>query len=77
MGELCVSPMMYIVLDVKQVFLYWLTRRSVCSAADFALTPIPPYAHTRFFTTEVAQELADVLIASAPPGMRYAYFASL
>ncbi len=34
------------------------------------------YAHTSFFTTEVAEELADVLIASAPPGMSHAYFVS-
>jgi adenosylmethionine-8-amino-7-oxononanoate aminotransferase len=34
------------------------------------------YAHTSFFTTEVAEELADVLIASAPAGMSHAYFVS-
>lgn len=34
------------------------------------------YAHTSFFTTEVAEELADVLIASAPPGMSHVYFVS-
>jgi adenosylmethionine-8-amino-7-oxononanoate aminotransferase len=27
------------------------------------------YAHTSFFSTQVAEELADVLIASAPPGL--------
>lgn len=34
------------------------------------------YAHTSFFTTEVAEELADVLIAAAPPGMSHVYFVS-
>jgi adenosylmethionine-8-amino-7-oxononanoate aminotransferase len=27
------------------------------------------YAHTSFFTTDVAEELADTLIANAPPGI--------
>lgn len=34
------------------------------------------YAHTSFFTTEVAEELADDLIAHAPPGFSHAYFVS-
>lgn len=34
------------------------------------------YAHTSFFTTDVAEELADVLIASAPQGMSHVYFVS-
>jgi adenosylmethionine-8-amino-7-oxononanoate aminotransferase len=34
------------------------------------------YAHTSFFTTEVAEELADVLIESAPKGMSHVYFVS-
>src|SRR6478609_9794789 len=34
------------------------------------------YAHTSFFTTEVAEELADTLIASAPPGIGNVYFVS-
>jgi adenosylmethionine-8-amino-7-oxononanoate aminotransferase len=34
------------------------------------------YAHTSFFTTEVAEELADLLIDSAPEGMSHAYFVS-
>lgn len=34
------------------------------------------YAHTSFFTTEVAEELADELIASAPEGMSHAYLVS-
>jgi adenosylmethionine-8-amino-7-oxononanoate aminotransferase len=34
------------------------------------------YAHTSFFTTEVAEELADLLVASAPAGMSHAYFVS-
>ena len=34
------------------------------------------YAHTSFFTTEVAEQLADQLIRTAPAGMRHAYFVS-
>jgi adenosylmethionine-8-amino-7-oxononanoate aminotransferase len=34
------------------------------------------YAHTSFFTTEVAEELADLLIETAPPGMSHVYFVS-
>ena len=34
------------------------------------------YAHTSFFTTEVAEELADVLIADAPPGLERVYYVS-
>ena len=34
------------------------------------------YAHTSFFTTEVAEELADQLIQNAPPGMSHVYFVS-
>ena len=34
------------------------------------------YAHTSFFTTEVAEELAAHLIARAPAGMSHAYFVS-
>ena len=34
------------------------------------------YAHTSFFTTEVAEELADVLIDAAPAGMSHVYFVS-
>ena len=34
------------------------------------------YAHTSFFTTEVAEELAADLIAHAPAGMSHAYFVS-
>lgn len=34
------------------------------------------YAHTSFFTTEVAEELADQLIATAPEGMSNVYFVS-
>ena len=33
------------------------------------------YAHTSFFTTEVAEELADMLIADAP-GMSHVYLVS-
>jgi adenosylmethionine-8-amino-7-oxononanoate aminotransferase len=35
-----------------------------------------PYAHTSFFTTEVAERLADELIRTAPPGMSHAYLVS-
>ena len=34
------------------------------------------YAHTSFFTTEVAEELAEVLIANAPPGLGHVYMVS-
>jgi adenosylmethionine-8-amino-7-oxononanoate aminotransferase len=34
------------------------------------------YAHTSFFTTTVAEELADLLIDTAPAGMSHAYFVS-
>ena len=34
------------------------------------------YAHTSFFTTEVAEELADQLIKTAPQGMSHVYFVS-
>jgi adenosylmethionine-8-amino-7-oxononanoate aminotransferase len=34
------------------------------------------YAHTSFFTTQTAEELAEHLIARAPEGMSHAYFVS-
>jgi adenosylmethionine-8-amino-7-oxononanoate aminotransferase len=34
------------------------------------------YAHTSFFTTDVAEELADTLVASAPPGIGHVYLVS-
>jgi adenosylmethionine-8-amino-7-oxononanoate aminotransferase len=34
------------------------------------------YAHTSFFTTEAAEQLADMLIADAPPGLGSVYFVS-
>jgi adenosylmethionine-8-amino-7-oxononanoate aminotransferase len=34
------------------------------------------YAHTSFFTTEVAEELGEDLIAHAPPGIGHVYFVS-
>ena len=34
------------------------------------------YAHTSFFTTAVAEELADHLVAHAPPGTSHAYIVS-
>ncbi len=34
------------------------------------------YAHTSFFTTEVAEQLAAHLVRHAPPGMTHAYFVS-
>ncbi len=34
------------------------------------------YAHTSFFTTQVAEELASQLIAKAPAGMSHVYFVS-
>ena len=35
-----------------------------------------PYAHTSFFSTQVAEELADRLIDAAPKGLSHAYFVS-
>ncbi len=34
------------------------------------------YAHTSFFSTEIAERLADVLISSAPAGISHAYLVS-
>lgn len=34
------------------------------------------YAHTGFFTSQAAEDLADLLIEEAPPGLRYAYLVS-
>ena len=34
------------------------------------------YAHTSFFTTEVAEELADRLVADAPAGLDHVYLVS-
>jgi len=34
------------------------------------------YAHTSFFTTEVAEQLADTLVADAPPGIGHVYLVS-
>ena len=34
------------------------------------------YAHTSFFTTEVAEQLAERLVADAPEGISHAYFVS-
>ena len=34
------------------------------------------YAHTSFFTTEVAEELADQLVRTAPPGTSHVYLVS-
>lgn len=34
------------------------------------------YAHTSFFTTEVAEQLADLLVETAPAGMSHVYFVS-
>lgn len=35
-----------------------------------------PYAHTSFFTTDGAEELADRLVAAAPAGLEHVYFVS-
>jgi len=35
-----------------------------------------PYAHTSFFTTAVAEELADELLSTAPAGMSHVYLVS-
>ena len=45
-------------------------------AAMHAQTDKLAYAHTSFFTTEVAEELADRLVRTAPAGTSHAYFVS-
>ncbi len=35
-----------------------------------------PYAHSSFFTSQSSEELADVLIKAAPPGLQRGYFVS-
>jgi adenosylmethionine-8-amino-7-oxononanoate aminotransferase len=45
-------------------------------AAMHAQTDRLAYAHTSFFTTEVAEELADRLIRTGPAGTSHAYFVS-
>jgi adenosylmethionine-8-amino-7-oxononanoate aminotransferase len=45
-------------------------------AAMHAQTDRLAYAHTSFFTTEVAEALADRLIRTAPAGTSHAYFVS-
>lgn len=45
-------------------------------AAMHAQTDKLAYAHTSFFTTDVAEELADKLIQNAPKGMSHVYFVS-
>jgi len=45
-------------------------------AAMHAQTSRLAYAHTSFFTTEVAEQLADQLVRTAPAGISHAYFVS-
>lgn len=45
-------------------------------AAMHAQIDTLPYAHTSFFTTEVAERLADELVRTAPAGMQHAYLVS-
>ena len=45
-------------------------------AALHAQTDRLVYAHTSFFTSEVAEELADLLVRGAPTGISHAYFVS-
>src|SRR5215471_7827888 len=35
-----------------------------------------PYAHTSFFTTEAAEQLAEYLVDAAPSGLSHVYFVS-
>ena len=48
---------------------------AVISAIKRQLDTVP-YAHTAFFTTEPAEQLADVLIEQAPAGLERVYFVS-
>ena len=52
------------------------TAIPTCCAAMHAQIDKLAYAHTSFFTTEVAEELADHLIAHAPPGISHVYLVS-
>ena len=45
-------------------------------AAMHAQIDALPYAHTSFFTSEVAEQLAHELVRTAPAGMRHAYLVS-
>ena len=45
-------------------------------AAMHAQVDRVPYAHTSFFTTDVAEMLADVLVDDAPPGLDNVYLVS-
>ncbi len=45
-------------------------------AAMHAQTDRVAYAHTSFFTTDVAEELADELVRTAPAGTSHVYFVS-
>src|SRR5262249_61264151 len=45
-------------------------------AAMHAQLDTLPYAHTSFFTTQVAEELADDLTSHAPSGMGHVFFVS-
>jgi adenosylmethionine-8-amino-7-oxononanoate aminotransferase len=51
------------------------SEREVTDAIKAQLDRIA-YAHTGFFTTEPAEELADYLAAKAPPGLGNCYFVS-
>jgi adenosylmethionine-8-amino-7-oxononanoate aminotransferase len=48
----------------------------VVAAAIEAQSRKLAFAHTSFFTTDVAEELAETLIANAPGGISHAYFVS-
>jgi adenosylmethionine-8-amino-7-oxononanoate aminotransferase len=45
-------------------------------AAMHAQVDVLAYAHTSFFTTEVAEQLADELVRTAPAGMSHVYLVS-
>lgn len=51
------------------------SERRVIAAIKAQLDRLP-YAHTSFFTSDPAEELADFLIARAPEGLEHVYFLS-
>src|SRR5439155_4585650 len=50
-------------------------HRDVLAAMHAQLDKLA-YAHTSFFTTQVAEELGEDLVAHAPPGTSHVYFVS-
>ena len=54
----------------------WATRIRTCSRRSTRRCDRVAYAHSSFFTTDVAEALADTLVATAPPGLEHVYLVS-